>query len=418
MKVIYAFYSANRYWKDRNELLEAYDDLTSSLGDVESYLLFDEANIELPCADCLVAVPMSGAVQRRILNDVANYKCAILYGGYISGNASYKTTDLMAKYNSAPTLMDCWAVLRRERKDVLLATTKDDLKEKLEILDAYSYVKGANVLKIGETEPWVVSNAKNKETYENKFGVNIIEVPQQELADRYYAAKDSDAQKYIDFFTANTDGVEEPTNEDLVNACKMAYALEEMMNFYNAKSCAIACFNLLKTGTTACLGSSYINDCTDMSVSCEGDVDSAVTMLFTKHLTSSKLWMANPGIHPDKTINFSHCTGPINCLNYRNKAILRNHHESSIGVSLQIEYPLNTTVTAVRISNECNDITIQKGITVKGERENVCRSQMYVKLDDFDKYINTALGCHQVFAFEDITRKCRLLAELFDLNIL
>ena len=71
----------------------------------------------------------------------------------------------------------------------------------------------------------------------------------------------------------------EPTEEDLWNASRMAFALVTLMEQYDAKAAALACFNLLRTGTTACLGVSYINNSTDMCVSCEGDADSAITML-------------------------------------------------------------------------------------------------------------------------------------------
>ena len=189
------------------------------------------------------------------------------------------------------------------------------------------------------------------------------------------------------------------------------------MEKYEADACAIACFNLLKTGTNTCLGVSFVNNTPDKIAACECDMDSCLTMLLMKKLSRSNLWMANPALRSSGLVNFSHCTGACN-MNGDCRYILRNHHESGIGVSLQIEYPLEETVTSVRVSNEARDITIQKGKTVKGERLNCCRTQIYVRYDDFDKYLNTALGCHQVFAFDDIADKVRDLAGLFGLNIL
>lgn len=414
MKTIYAFYAANRYWPDREALERAYSDLSSRLGDAETYLLTDGVNLEAN-GDVLVVTPMSGAVQAKILNDVSRFDKAILYGGYIDGNGDDKTVDQMVRANAAPTLMDTWGVLHRDKDKVMLARSIIDLKDKLDVLDAYFFVKGANVLKIGETEPWVVSNASDTSVYEKRFGINIIKVEQAELERRYLMTSNDDAKKYYDYFKNNASGCVEPSDEDLWNASRMAHALVELMKENDAKACAIACFNLLKTNTTSCLGVSYLNGCTDMSVSCECDMDSAITMMFMKKLTKSNLWMANPALRSDGLINFSHCTGPVD-MNGSCSYVLRNHHESGIGVSLEVEYPKDQLVTSVRISNEASTITIQKGHTVDGPRLNCCRSQVYVKYDDLDKYLDTALGCHQVFAFDDVADKARKLAELFGLK--
>lgn len=416
MKTVYAFYAANRYWPDQEKLNKAYDDLRSRFKSEDVYLLTDGIELDVK-GNCLVAVPMSGAVQAKILNDVSRFDSAVLYGAYIDGNGANETCDQMLRANAAPTLMDTWAVLHRTNNKVMLARNVKELEDKINVLEAYDFMKGANVLKIGETEPWVVSNAKNTKIYEERFGINIIKVKQDELIENYNACSKEQARKYYDYFVNQNIVCKEPSDEDLWNASKMAYCLVGLMNKYNAKACAIACFNLLKTGTTSCLGVSYINTETDMSVSCECDMDSAITMLFMRKLTKSNLWMANPALRSDGLINFSHCTGPI-CINDSRNYVLRNHHESQIGVSLEIDYPIDNVLTSVRISNEASDITVLKGKTVKGERLNCCRTQVYVKYEDLDSYLNTVLGCHQVFAFDDIEQKVKDLAKLFGLRII
>ena len=80
--------------------------------------------------------------------------------------------------------------------------------------------------------------------------------------------------------------------------------------------------------------------------------------------------------------------------------------------------PENHVVTACRISNEASDITIHKGLSLPGAYETACRTQMYVRFDDMQHYLDTALGCHQVFAFADITRQLQALARMFGLRVL
>lgn len=419
MNVTYAFFAANRYWPNRGQLMEAYESLVARMncGDC-TCLITDEIASPLLGGDCVIIIPMSGAVQTRILDAASRYRTAILYGAYIEGNASDEVCQLMMRANAAPTLMDTWSVLHRTSSQTLLALNEVDLEKKLRLMEAYCHIHGATVLKIGETEPWVVSTAKDSAVYEARFGVKIISVAQEQLEQRFLDTAREQASYYYDWFTSRACGCTEPTDDDLWNAARMAHALISLMEDHGAKAAALACFNLLRTGTTACLGVSYVNNSTDMCVSCEGDLDSAITMLVMKKLSSFPLWMANPGLHPGGIINFNHCTSPIGCSGCPATYMLRSHHESGIGVSLQVDMPLDRTVTACRISNEASQMTVHLGHTVPGPYETACRTQMYVQFDDFAHYIDTALGCHQVFAFENISDQLISIGKMCDLQIL
>lgn len=418
MKTVYAFFAARRYWKDEDKLQAAYKELSALAGNCPHCLITESDPVTPPAGDCLVVVPMSGAVQKNVLAAAARYDSFVLYGAYIRGNASKEICEAMLYNNAAPTLMDTWGVLHRRSPRAMLALNAAQLEEKLQVLCAYYHVKGARLLKIGETEPWVVSNADSVQVYTEKLGVEIVPVAQKELADLYETAGEEQAKPYHEWFTGHSKGCKEPTEADLWNASRMAWALHTLLKKYEAGGCALACFNLLQTGTTVCLGVSYINDCTGMVAACEGDMDSAVTMLLMKKLTNTRLWMANPGLQPDGSINFSHCTGPLCCLGEPLPTTLRSHHESGIGVSLQIEMPVGQTVTACRVSDNMSKMTVHRGVTKAGPYEPACRTQMHVQLEDVDHYLRTALGCHQVFAYEDITGKLRDLAELFGLEVL
>lgn len=419
MNAKYIFLAANRYWPNRDRLNEVYQELCESLQCHDNaVLLTDEIPDITETGDCAVIIPMSGAVQQRILNISSCFRGVILYGAYISGNASVSACQDMMCANAAPTLMDTWAVLHRTSAHALLALNQNDLSEKLRIIEAFCYVDGATVLKIGQTEPWVVSNAADVSIYENRFGVKIVPVAQEELETMFNNATREQAEPYYDWFTTHSQGCVEPTDDDIWNASRMAYALVTLLENYHATAAAIACFNLLRTGTNTCLGVSYVNNSTDMIAGCECDMDSTITMMLMKKIADTKLWMANPGIHPDGTINFSHCTSPVCCTGSPAPCILRSHHESGIGVSLQVSMPENCRVTACRVSNDASDMTINLGTSVPGTYENACRSQMYVRFDDMDRYLDTVLGCHQVFAFEDISSRLRQLAKIFDLRVI
>ena len=420
MKTVCMFFAARRYWADEEKLRSAYETLAAQMGEgIECCLAADAMEEDkLPQGDCLIAVPMSGAVQQNILAAAAAYESVVLYGAYIRGTAPGALCSEMLRCNAAPTLMDTWAVLRRTTPGTQLALNEAQLKDALQVLAAYNAVRGATLLQIGHTEPWVISNASEPAVYEARFGVKIRFVEQDELAQLYRGAQREQAQTYYDWFVQNSTGCAEPTDGALWDASRMAWALITLLERYGAQGAAIACFNLLSEGTTSCLGVSYVNDCTPMVAACEGDMDSAVTMLMMKHLTSTKLWMANPGLQPDGTVNFSHCTAPICCMGDPLPCTLRSHHESGIGVSLQVELPQKKRVTACRISDEASKMTVHLGYSAAGPYETACRTQMHVRFDDAPHYLRTVLGCHQVFAFEDVEEKLLRLAALFGLDVL
>lgn len=423
MNLVYGFYASRNYWKDEKELGEYYNQIKDHIvvPESRSHLINDMEDVEkmeLTENDTLIIIPMSGAVQQAIVASANKAKHVIVYAAYISGNVSDNASQLMLTKNAAPTVMDSWGVLRREHKHSRIAQDIEELNMFINVFLALEYIKDSKIILVGDTEPWVISNSSKISDYE-KLGVKVQQVLQQEVADIYNELTDEDAEEYYDHFRSGASKLVEPTEEDVKASSRMAAALLKIMEKYDANGMALACFNLLNEGTNGCLGVSYINDCTDDFVSCEGDLDSAVTMLIMKKIASSKLWMANPGLHPNGVVNFSHCTAPINIKSEGNRDyILRNHHESGIGTSLQVDLPLDQVVTACRISDNVSKMTINRGVSIEGKYENVCRTQLYIKFDDFEHYINTALGCHQVFAFEDIVKPMEILAEELGLEII
>ncbi|NLV58328.1 MAG: hypothetical protein GXY67_06120 [Clostridiales bacterium] len=421
MKTTVVCFAASRYWTDARELNETYEELKSRLqSNAEEFrLVVDGEGVEdlsLKAGDTLVIVPMSGAVQKDILKAAERFDALVLYGAYIQGNASEQTTGLMLKLNAAPTLMDSWSVLRKRHQKALLALNGEELTRLLRTLSAYQSLRGAKLLLIGEPEPWVISVSRNLEDY-RRLGIAVEQVSQQDVADLYAAITPEEAKPYFEKYVKGAESCMEPTEQDIENAARMTAALLKTLEKHQADGMALACFNLLSLGTTSCLGVSYINDCTDKIAACEGDLDSAVTMLMLKRLTKTKPWMANPGLHPMGVINFSHCTAPLAIQGGEDcPFILRNHHESGIGASLQVKMPQALRLTACRISGVWGTYTVQGATGEPGPREEGCRTQLYVCFDDFDRYVRTALGCHQVFCFEDVAKDFALLAEWMGLK--
>lgn len=424
MKKIFAFFVATRYWNKDDELRAVYKNLTKAVKDIaDSCIMIKDGDTsvlpDIKKEDCLVVVPMSGAVQQAVLEVANHFTFVCFYASYVKGNFLEEDSKKMLMRNAAPTLMDSWAVVKRTHKQCILAVTLQELKQTLKVFEAYSYVTNAKLILIGNTEPWVISNSEDLLTYKRKLGVEVLQIGYQELEEFYKEAKEDEIMPYVHHFANAAHEILEPTKEDIYNASRFAVALLKVIEKYDADGVALACFHLIEAlKINSCLGVSFLNDCTEKIAACEGDVDSAVTMLMMKKLSNDKLWMANPNIQNDNTVNFTHCTAPLTVCGEKCKYSLRNHHESGIGVSPQVDFPLNKTITLCRISNDATTMTVQNGISIPGEYEPSCRSQMKVKLNDFRQYLNTALGCHQVMTFENISDELVLLGNMLNINVI
>ena len=137
MKTVYLFFAARRYWTDETALQKAYAELSALASNAEHHLITENDPDVITDADCAVLIPMSGAIQKRILDAAARYDSIVLYGAYIRGNVSPFACEQMLRFNTAPALMDTWGVLHRTHARANIALNAGELAETLTVLEAH-----------------------------------------------------------------------------------------------------------------------------------------------------------------------------------------------------------------------------------------------------------------------------------------
>jgi len=439
MKTVLTLFGATRYWEG-DTLQSAAKRIEAAIGGFadETILAVNGDTPEVMPApeDICVIVPMSGAVQAALVAYARRFRRVILFAGYVAGNFEEALCTDMLRLNAAPTTMDSWAVLKRDHPSVSLCTSVAALADKLEMLKVLPVADIAEcaqtnpgdrmdnplplgkLLLIGDIEPWVVSASRDLSAYA-RVGIAVEPINADELEALFHATSTVDAAPLTAHFAGKADALVEPNQSDVETAARLAAALEALIRGHNADGAAIACFNLIpRLGTTSCLAVSHINESTPFIAACEGDLDSAVTMLLLKRVTSQGVWMANPNLQPDGTINFTHCTAPLSVCGAACGFRLRNHHESGKGVSPEVYFPTGRRVTLCRFSAAENKMTVQTGTSESGATEQSCRTQLRVRPDDFGRYIKTALGCHQVIAFEDVGADMRAAGAAMGVEVL
>ena len=162
---------------------------------------------------------------------------------------------------------------------------------------------------------------------------------------------------------------------------------------------------------------SHLNDSDNSFGACEGDLDSAVTILLLKLIGKKFVWMANPIIHDDNYIDLVHCTAPRQLNEQIMKYNLLTHHESGKGVSPQVSIPLNKKVTLARIGNNLNNLYICQGLTTENPELPTCRTQIKIQIPSSKDLQNNLLGTHLVMCFGDIIEEMELCADLLNLDL-
>ena len=363
-----------------------------------------EANQYTDC-DTLIVVPCSGSVQPDIIRLSEPFEKIILCAGYVPGNYSLELTDKMLCKNASPTLMDTFGVLKRdEKKIVVLKKNFEQLSGYRKIVAAYDTVKNGKITIINGPEPWVISVSRKYEDYEKQLGIEIDVTTPAELIDLYENTTVDEAKEIYEYYRKDASEIKEPTDDDIMKCSRLAKAMMKLIQAHQSNGLAIACFDLIGRIET------------EWFAACEGDIDSAVTMLMMHSLTHEKPWMANPCLQSDDTINFAHCTAPLRVHGEKQQFILRNHHETGAGASPRVFYNQGLEISMFRYSGVQNVMTFNKGISVEGRYEPNCRTQMRIQLDDFAHYIDTAVGCHQVLTFEDILDDMKELCILLNVK--
>ena len=317
--------------------------------------------------------------------------------------------------NAAPAAMDIYSVLKRNKKEIKLFSDFDEVIKRFYAKRTIERLNNSTLLRIGDTEPWVISSTRDVAAVKNNLGVDVVSIMQSELENEYRNVHENDVASLADDWQMSAADLVGINRTDITEAVKVIQAVKNLAAKYDADGVSIACFNLLKSiNTTACLAVSALNDDESLIGGCEGDVDSALTLMLMKALTGKSGWIANPMIGPGDLLRLAHCTAPRYSNSYKYK--LMRHHESGIGVSNKIYMPSIERVTLTRLGNNLSSMNIFLGTTLETESIETCRTQVLVKLDDFESYKEKVLGCHQVLTFGNYTNELKIVADMLKLD--
>ena len=423
------FFASENYFPTREKLLKISEELADLLKidtiNCRFRLLTNSDEVDavinstLSAPELGVFVPFSGQVQRGMLELATRYKNVAIVNAYLPGfGLSDSSSSELLCANAHPAAVDVFARLKQMNINAFWISTLDDFQRLMVASAAIASMRHSRLLSIGGTEAWVINSCVDPRLIRARFGVEILHVGQDILAERFKQVQDGDVSDWVDGYLSSATDHSSINKLELTKASRLAMAVKLLLEENDADGCALACFALIKTlDTTGCLALSQLNDSEKFIGACEGDLDAALTMLLMKNLGAENFWMGNPIIFPENEIQLVHCTsarkqGDV-VFDYR----LMPHHESGKGVSLDVQLPVGQEVTLARIGNDLSNILVCRGKTKPVAKLKTCRTQSRIVIPSSEKFVSAMTGTHVISSLGDFSGELEYFGRLKGLQV-
>lgn len=364
-----------------------------------------------------VLLPLSGAVQPWMLALAGRLGHAALVNAYLPGFLPPELGSQLLERNAHPACTDFYAHRRLAGKPAHWLGTPSAFVSFAKAATAVQRLREARILKIGETEPWVINSARDPRRFREALGCEVLPLAAETLYREFHKVDDAAALAGAQDWVKRAEKLEGAAQADVVKAVRVTVAMRRLLEAHGADALSMACFSMIGAlDTTSCLALSALNDSADAIGACEGDLDAAVTLFLLKALGADFVWIANPIIHEGGVIDLAHCTAPrCACgseLNYR----LRRHHESGRGVAPEVDLPGGREITLARLGANLTELCVHPGATARVAHQPTCHTQVRVRLASTEGFLDTLNGTHVVLAYGDHQAALRYCASLLGLK--
>ena len=303
-----------------------------------------------------------------------------------------------------------WMRLNNRKGRVLHGPTEyilQGIDEYAAASDAVARLRGKRVGVIGQPSGWLIASNVDYGAMSDRWGVEMIDIPLDEVVKGYESVTDDEVQDITDEFITRATGIKEPSRDEVVKAMRLYRAVKGIVERYRLDAFTLNCFDLIPTTrTTGCVALALLNQ-EGIPAGCEGDEQTLLTMLAVQAATGEVTFMANPSKILDNAAHemvFAHCTiAPSMTDSY----IVRDHYESLSGVAVEgIFQPMDMTVV------KCGGRTMERYFISRARllecttNPNMCRTQLHLRLDEpLDYFLERSIGNHHVIVRGDHVEK-------------
>ena len=276
------------------------------------------------------------------------------------------------KSNSLAASMEILSYLQQHNlRGEIIHGGAEYIARKIKVLEkvgeARQWLDGARLGIIGKPSDWLISSQANYEVVRQRLGIELVDIPMQELLDTV------------------ADG-------DIYGALKALIGRHRLQGF------TLRCFDLLTAlKDTGCMALAKLN-AEGYVAGCEGDVPAMLSMMMVRSLLGVSGFQANPArIDPETgEMLFAHCTIPLDMVE---RYELDTHFESGIGTGIR-GYMKEGAVTIFKMAGDLSRHFIAEGQLIRNEsKPDLCRTQQVISLSDkhqADYFLTQPIGNHHI----------------------
>lgn len=415
------------YWRDPNETRHAFESIAGHLrANLKTPFLFhliaSEKDLRMLVAEQKYSVaallPMSGAVQPWMIEYAQTLRHGAILNAYLPGMLPVELGALLMERNAHPSCTDFFAHRRLTGKVIRWIDSMDALGAFAAAHQAVSRLRTARILRIGETEPWVINSTRDPERFREALGCEVVPLEKETLYTIFNATSGTDALSTAKDWSGRADEKNGIGEADIVKASRVFVAMRKLLDEYKADALSMACFSMIgELDTTSCVALSALNDSVSAIGACEGDLDAAVTLFLLKALGADFVWIANPIIHPDNWIDLAHCTAPRSACGHVLKYRLMRHHESGRGVAPEVSLTADRDVTLARIGANLTQLCVHPGYAQSIAKQPTCHTQIRVTVPSTRHVVDSLLGTHLIMSYGDFRPELSHCAYLLGLSL-
>ncbi len=270
---------------------------------------------------------------------------------------------------------------------------------------------------------WIHGNARN-ETVLDRLGVKVRAIPRDTFNLQFdKELVTEEVQDVANDLRKNAQRIVEPTEEDTVNCARAYLTAKRLLAAEKANALSMDCLGMVGSRlvpTPPCGAWTLLQD-QGITAGCEADLFGAISMMMTSYLLDRPGYMNDPVPETYRNLLIAaHCTSGTRLDGFDKPPapyILRDHSESSLGVSTQVLWPEGKPITLVRFTGT-GEMIIDTG-SVVGNVDTPpaggCRTSVEIAMDDIED-CRDVKGFHQVVTLGNHRRILEDFCELYGIK--
>lgn len=270
---------------------------------------------------------------------------------------------------------------------------------------------------------WIRGKERN-ETVMERLGIKVRAIPRdtfnQEFDKQIVTAEVKDVASQL---RARAKKIVEPDENDTVNCARAYVTAKRLLTAEKANALSMDCLGMVSAKlvpTPPCGAWTLLQD-VGVTAGCEADLFAAVSLMMTSYLLDRPGFINDPV--PETAHNSliaAHCTSGTRLQGFDKPPadyILRDHSESSLGVSMQVLWPVGQKVSLVRFTT-ANDMIIDTGTVLSNidtPPAGGCRTSVEIRMDGIED-CRDVKGFHQVVVLGDHRRILEDFCQLYGIQ--